>query len=177
MNSDPFPSAAPDFSDPLGLLHACHQRIQQHCATLEKLAPHLREHGADAEARKAAGQVHRYFSTAARHHHDDEEKDLFPLLARQSLKLADRVHVLRQEHVRMDALWQTLAPQLEKLGAITDHDAFAALVAEFAQAYRGHIQREEEEVLDVARHLLSGDQLKKLGRAMAERRGQRASYL
>ncbi len=175
--NNPFPSAAPDFSDPLGLLRACHQRILAHGATLERLVEHLRTHGVDSDARKAAGQVHRYFSTAGRHHHQDEEQDLFPILARQSLKLADRVHRLRREHQQMDALWARLGPELERLGNISDLDAFGRLVDEFVEAYRGHIERENEELLDVAQHVLSTEQLKKLGRSMAERRGQHASYI
>lgn len=176
MNDGLFPSAAPDFSDPLGLLRACHQRIAQHCDTLLRLADHLQAQGVDADARKAAGQVYRYFSTAARHHHQDEEQDLFPLLARQSLKLADRVHRLHRDHERMDGLWQALAPQLEKLGSIEDFAAFKAEVEAFGTAYRDHIAFEEEDVLDVAQHILSSDQLKKIGRSMAERRGQQVAF-
>lgn len=174
MNQSPFPEAAPDFSNPLGLLRACHERILQHCATLERLAEHLRTHGVDAEARTAAGKIHHYFSTAGQHHHQDEEQDLFPRLARQSLKLADRVHRLRQDHARMDGLWLQLGPLLAVPSRITDLDAFAALVAEFAALYRDHIASENSEVLELAEHILSSDELKKLGQQMAERRGRPA---
>lgn len=174
MTIDPFPSAAPDFRDPLGLLRACHGRIQHHCATLQRLAEHLRTQGVDAEARTAAGQIHRYFTTAGRHHHADEEQDLFPRLARQSLKLADLVHRLRQDHLRMESLWQQLEPLLLRPDQITDHAAFAALVEEFAALYAGHIATENDDLLEMAHHILSSAELKKLGEAMAERRGLRA---
>lgn len=173
MTQSPFPEAAPDFSDPLGLLRACHGRIEQHCATLQQLIPHLREHGVDAEARTAAHNIHRYFSTAGQLHHQDEEQDLFPRLARQSLKLADLVYRLRQEHERMEALWRQLAPQLEKPDRIEDVEALARLVEEFTTLYHGHIARENEELLELARHIFSSDELKKLGTRMAERRGIR----
>ena len=173
MSQSPFPDAAPDFNDPLGLLRACHGRIEHHCDTLEKLAVHLREHGVDAEARSAAGAIHHYFSTAGQLHHQDEEQDLFPILARQSLKLADQVHRLRRDHQAMDALWQQLAPLLARPAAIADLDTFAALTADFAAAYRDHIRRENDDLLEMARHILSRAELKKLGAQMAARRGIR----
>ncbi|SCZ51919.1 hemerythrin domain-containing protein [Thiohalomonas denitrificans] len=172
MSESPFPSAAPDFKDPLGLLRACHDRILSHCETLERLVAHLRDKGVDADARKAAGKVHRYFSTAGKHHHEDEEKDLFPLLSQVSLKLADAVHRMKKDHERMDAAWQQLAPELERLGRLEDLDLFEAHVNEFNSAYRDHIATENEDILDIAQHLLSTDQLKRLGKAMASRRGQ-----
>ncbi|WP_303902563.1 hemerythrin domain-containing protein [Thiohalomonas denitrificans] len=173
MSESPFPSAAPDFNDPLGLLRACHDRILSHCETLERLVARLRDKGVDADARKAAGKVHRYFSTAGKHHHEDEEKDLFPLLSQVSLKLADSVHRMKQDHERMDAAWQQLAPELERLGRLDDLDLFEVHVNEFNSAYRDHIAAENEDILDIAQHLLSTDQLKRLGKAMASRRGQR----
>ncbi len=174
MNISPFPEAAPDFSKPLALLRACHERILHNCNTLERLLEHLQQHDLDSDARQAAGKIHRYFSTAGQFHHQDEEQDLFPLLARQSLKLADRVHRLRQEHNQMDALWQQLAPLLAKPANITDLAAFASLVEKFTTSYRNHIAFENEEVLEMAEHILSRDAQKKLGAKMAERRGQPA---
>jgi len=168
-----FPQAAPDFSDPLGLLKACHGRILNHCETLERLRDHIREKGLDAEARQAIARVHRYFSSAAQHHHEDEEQDLFPRLARQSLKLADAIHRLKLQHTAMAGEWEQLRPMLELPTRITDNpEAFAERVERFTTLYREHIEREEEEVFAPARHSLSEAELRKLGFAMAERRGQ-----
>ena len=169
--SNPFPSAAPNFSDPLGLLRACHERIFRHCDTLEKLPTHFAEKGADQEFHAAAAKIHRYFCEAAVHHHADEEQDLFPLLARQSLKMADTLLRLKQEHEQLDALWKELEPLLAKPSAIKDPSTLETLTRRFAEANRRHAQKENEEVLDIARHSLNRDELKKLGRSMAERRG------
>ncbi len=166
-----FPPAAPDFSDPLGLLRACHERILKHCDTLERLATHISEQGLDTEAREAAAQVYKYFSTAGKHHHQDEEQEIFPRLSRQSLKLADRVHRLKQEHQAIDTLWEQLSPQLARPTTIQDHDAFTQLARQLAEAYRTHIQQENEELLDVAQHIFGRDELKQIGEKMAERRG------
>ncbi len=170
MTQSPFPDAAPDFNDPLGLLRACHQRILHHCETLERLPAHLRDHGLDAAARTAVGNLLRYFTTAGRHHHQDEEQDLFPLLARQSLKLADRVHRLHQDHARMETLWQALEPFLKKPDPAQVPEA---AITEFVALYRDHIGRENDDLLEMAHHILSNADLKKLGTRMAERRGIR----
>ena len=37
-SNSPSPESAPDFSDPLGLLKACHQNILVFCDQLEELA-------------------------------------------------------------------------------------------------------------------------------------------
>lgn len=172
MNThDLFPPAAPDFSDPLGLLRACHERMLQHCATLLKLADHITAGGVDAEAREAAARIYKYFSQAARHHHQDEEQDLFPRLARQSLKLADRVHARKQEHQNIEALWQQLVPLLTRPAEINDPAAFQSLAQQFATAYRDHIRQENEELLEIAQHIFSREELRQIGEKMAERRG------
>ncbi len=172
MNENsPFPPAAPDFSDPLGLLRACHERVLQHCDTLEKLAAHIGDKGIDQDAKEAAAQVHKYFSVAGKHHHQDEEQDLFPRLARQSLKLADRVHQLKKEHETIDALWQPLAALLARPATIEDSAAFLELAQQFADTYRAHVRKENEDLLDMAQHIFGRDELNQIGEKMAERRG------
>lgn len=171
ISANPFPAAAPDFSDPIGLLRACHERIFQHCATVERLALHLNEKGCDAEFLAAAARIHRYFSTAAQHHHADEEQDLFPILVASSPKMAGLVQRLKQEHSKLDALWQALAPLLTQPDTISDLAAFAELSRNFADAYRAHATRENEELLDNARLILSSDEIRQLGHNMAQRRG------
>ena len=171
-----FPSAAPDFSDPLGLLRACHERVFKHCDLVENLAAHLGDKGPDQEAREAAAQVHRYFSVAAKHHHEDEEQDVFPRLAHQSLKLADLIHSLKKDHEQLEALWAEIAPLLAKPAGIENIEAFQTLAGRFADAYRTHARMENSELLDMAQHIFSSDELKQIGRAMAERRGVKQPF-
>lgn len=164
------PAPAPGFDDPLAMLAACHERILRQCATLEKLADHLRTAGLTPEARTAAAEVHRYFATAGRHHHEDEEQDLFPLL-RGDPGLADLLATLSAEHVRMEALWRALAPRLAAPETIRDVEAFAGQVAEFNALYAAHIARENAELLPRAARLLPPTVLAVLGARMAARRG------
>ncbi len=177
MSEPLFPTAAPDFSDPLGLLRACHARILGQCDMLIRLAQHLRTAGPDDEARAAARRISHYFTTAGRHHHEDEESDLFPRVTRQSLKLADLVHRLRQEHRTLDALWEELGPLLARPNEIKDLDSFETLANRFAEAQRSHVERENSELLEIAQHIFGRDELKTIGISMAERRGLTPTYL
>src|SRR5512142_197066 len=93
----------PSFDDPLAMLYACHDRIEAHCATLEKLVEYLPLHGCNSAARQAAANILRYFDTAGPNHHADEERDLFPLLRASShgpeaLELAALLESLMAEH-------------------------------------------------------------------------------
>ena len=161
----------PDFNDPLGVLRACHERMLNYCDILEKLVPHIADQGFDEEARAAIRRLTRYFSTSVVHHHHDEEEDLFPVINRQSLKLADVVHRARKEHVQLTELWKQLAIDLKKGDALTQDAEFPGHVEAFCNLYRQHIAFENSELLDLARHILSSRQLENMGKAMARRRG------
>ncbi|HED16939.1 MAG TPA: hemerythrin domain-containing protein [Gammaproteobacteria bacterium] len=164
------PESAPDFSDPLGLLLACHQRMREHCELLQRCAQHLSDKGLDEDAKKAAAQVHRYFSTAAMFHHRDEEEDLFPLLIRSSMKMADVINQLKQQHAEIQALWQELAPLLARPASIENPTAFTELSEQYASLYQKHLAYEEQEFLNIAVHMLSQKQLDQIGCSMKKRR-------
>lgn len=164
------------FEVPLEMLSACHARIEQQCATLRRLLPHLAHHGADPQARSAAEGVMRYFDTAAVHHHADEEQDLFPALI-EAMAGSDAVCVreltagLAAEHRELEAGWQRVRAVLERVAAgdrvaLQDEDV-EALVG----LYERHMQREESELLPMAARLLSVEALDRVGRAMRQRRG------
>lgn len=136
------PAPAPGFDEPLAMLRACHERIQRQCATLAKLAAHLRSDGLTDGARQAAVDIHRYFSSAGRQHHADDET--------------------------MD---EVVEPLLAAPDTIHDLDAFAQLAGEFNALYRQHIARENNELLPLAEQLLSVEQQRELGARMAARSG------
>lgn len=165
---------APDFSDPLGLLAACHGRMLEHCALLERMLEWLPMHGVDAEIRAATGKVLRYFDVAAPHHHADEEEDLFPRIAGDAT-LADTIADLQQEHLVLEAAWADLAPHLTSLHEGGVPDGLAPTVRRFLTAYRQHIEIENRVILPRAAELLDAADRAALGRAMAHRRGVSAA--
>ncbi|MCW8888139.1 MAG: hemerythrin domain-containing protein [Gammaproteobacteria bacterium] len=169
--NSPFPETAPDFSDPLGLLKACHKNILNFCDQLEELSQKIETGPIGFEIAGSAGKIYRYFKTSGKHHHDDEEINIFPILNRTSLKLADRVNRAKQEHTHQDELWAILAPQLANPISIKDGAEFSATAREFIESQRAHVKFEEEELFEMAQHLIGQAELEKIGRKMAERRG------
>lgn len=165
---------APGFDEPLEMLSACHQRIEDQLATLERMVPHLEKHGCDGEARSAAQAVLRYFNTAGVLHHQDEDEDLFPLLrvhaaTRERPEVAAALDELEREHATMHAQWERLSQRLEAI-VRGEPRIDPEEVARFAWLYRRHMDREGAAVLPFAREALDEAQRAALGERMAARR-------
>jgi hemerythrin-like domain-containing protein len=175
-----FSAPSASFEVPLEMLSACHGRVEHQCATLHRLLDHLANRGADAPAHEAVAAVTRYFDTAAVHHHADEEQDLFPALL-EAVAGSDATCLraltagLEDDHRALNGLWQTVRHGLGlRLLEGSNPGCSAALadrVHAFTERYAQHIQREENELLPMARRLLSDAQLDAVGRAMRLRRG------
>ena len=178
MATDPFAAtAAPGFDDPLGVLRACHRRIERQLATLGRLRRHLPEHHADHDARTAATAILRYFDTAAVHHHADEEQSLFPRLVRVAPDMANLAATLEREHVVLAARWLRIRPLLSAIVARSGAYLPAKGVAELCGAYANHIAREEDALLPRAAEALSAADLAAIGGEMAARRDLTPSAL
>ncbi len=172
MNEASLHENLPGFDEPLALLLACHKKIIAHCDMLDDLLAHIKECGIDDEARKSARSIERYFSTSAVLHHRDEEEDLFPRLNRQSIKIAELVQELKQEHTKLDKLWETIAPELKQLPD-SFSDNFLEAARDFCTLSRQHVNRENMEFLPLAASSLSQLDLGDIGESMAKRRGVR----
>lgn len=169
--------SSPGFETPLEMLEACHERLQAQLATLARLAAWLPEHGPDKQAQQAAANVMRYFDIAAVKHHQDEEDDLFPVLRARAddarrAELGTLIDWILADHQRLFAGWARMRARLERIAAGENADLSPADVEEFADAYRRHIQREEGELLPIARALLSEEDIAVLSGTMTARRRQ-----
>ena len=166
---------AAGFDAPLDLLAACHGRIEQQCATLEKLLAHLQRHCNDATAGQAAAAILKYFQHAAPLHHQDEEENLFPLLLARlddaHAPLRELLTLLAGQHRAIDGLWARLEGELEAVVQGTSAQLPNALAEEFAARNRAHLALENDRVLPAARALLTPADLGRLGQAMRARRG------
>ncbi len=163
---------APGFDSPLDMLHACHDRIMDQCATLQKLMQHLPMHGCDTQAQQAAQAILRYFDTAGQFHHQDEEMDLFPLLRACSNPDADKLmEQLLAEHQSMDSMWGVLRSQLQAISDGKTADLDRKIVADFSLAYGRHVMLENMKLLPLAAKLLDDKKLLDMGKNMAKRRG------
>jgi pyridoxamine 5'-phosphate oxidase len=170
--------AGPSFDQPLEMLAACHERIEEKLAALEQLVPHLEKQGCDPDARAAAQAVLRYFDTSGVYHHQDEDQDLFPLLrtraaAQGRVGIAAAIEELEREHDTMDAQWRRLRQRL--LAVVEGEPRLAAEdVTRFAWLYRRHMEKEAALVLPFAREAVSETERAALGERMAARRRIRA---
>ena len=163
-------STAPGFDDPLGMLLACHQKIDRQLATLDRLRRHVALQHADEQARTAAAKIIRYFTTAAPNHHADEELSLFPRLLSAAPELSSTIASLERDHADIDARWRRLNPCLAGIVAASGAYLSPRDVNQFCDLNRMHIAREEREILAVAAELLDADALTAIGREMARRR-------
>jgi hemerythrin-like domain-containing protein len=174
MTSAPlFSTPAAGFDAPFEMLTSCHGRVERTLQLLERLAEHLAQHGADAQARDAASDVLRYFDIAAPQHHEDEQRHVLPVLRTLGhAALADRVHA---EHAQMAIAWAALRAQLEAVQAGDGAGALAPQVhhdwREFARLYRAHMALEDDSVFPAARAALDAGALRAMGDEMARRRG------
>ncbi|RMG31371.1 MAG: hemerythrin domain-containing protein [Gammaproteobacteria bacterium] len=160
-----FPTPAPGFDDPLGLLRACHTKMLQHAALLQRLV------GLDPNGRDFATlreRACRYFDHSAPLHHEDEERDLFPALLRRNASLATTVRRLQAQHPELERRWQAIRAALHALPPPQD---LSARIEAFVRLLRDHLALEETDLLAPAETLLDAGDLERLGRAMAARRG------
>jgi pyridoxamine 5'-phosphate oxidase len=170
------PDTAPGFDQPIAVLKHCHDRIRNQLATLQKMLPHLAQHGADPEAQQAAQAVLKYFDKAAHLHHADEEENLVPMLqsvaqGEDAATLAELVPGILHDHDEMDAMWQGLHEELTAIAAGSAATLSASAVQRFSERYTSHMEREESRIAPMAKRLFSAAQMAQLGEAMQVRRG------
>ncbi|SFN54763.1 Hemerythrin HHE cation binding domain-containing protein [Formivibrio citricus] len=170
--TDFFASPAASFDEPVALLMACHERVRHYAGLVKKLSAHVREHGADEQAKSAAAAILRYFDVAAPLHHQDEDDDLFPLLSqRGDAALRERIAAITAEHAELGALWQQVRVCLVAIAEGRAAELSQELADTFARRYPAHAGVEDDQIYPMAEKLLTATELTELGRRMAARRG------
>jgi hemerythrin-like domain-containing protein len=171
---------ASDFSNPLGVLSDCHRRVEYFLRLLVIVTEQAHGEPLNAEQRDALEVALRYFAEAAPKHTADEEESLFPLLrasphaeATEAVALAialSRDHdKAATQHAAVDALARRwLADGCLKAAPAR---ALAAHLSDLTTMYRHHIAVEDDELLPLARRVLSPTAIVTLGCQMARRRG------
>ncbi len=163
-------ASAPSFGDPLGMLAACHDRLERQLATLERLLRHLPEHGADADARSAAHALLRYFDYAEPNHQADEEASVFPRLLARAPSARDLIMHLEHEHDQLGVNWRKLRPLLAGIASGQRAILPPALVHGVQATYAGHLAIENDQLLPMCAERLTPEELAAIGAEMAARR-------
>jgi hemerythrin-like domain-containing protein len=172
------------FDQPLGLLSDCHRRIERFLQVLVAIDRRAKGAPVSAADRAELEGALAYFSTAAPTHTADEEASLFPRLCGSRDPEADTareiVARLEGDHTEADRhhrVVDTLVRRWLDNGSL-DPGARAELTAALVTLqgiYAAHIAIEDRELFPAAARLLSKDQLREIGREMAERRFMRPS--
>ena len=171
----------PDFTNPLGLLVHCHERIEGQLSTLERAADVLRAVDTRSLPRifAAIDAACAHFAIAGVKHTEDEEISLFPRLrgrggagAEEALaaitKLESQHRIAERLHAELDEFVRSLPRDGSADGK--DLDRFSAAVAELTTLYRPHIELENNFVFPVAARVLPANEIQALGEEMRARR-------
>ena len=161
----------PGFDDPLGVLVACHRRIEREIATLARLQRHLPEFGCDDDARAAARALLKYFDGAAPNHHADEEESVFPRLRALAREHAGELcDELEHDHEALATTWRRMRPLLAGIAAAVRANLSPKDVDDLRNLYASHMLREEQLLIPLAARWLDADTLRQIGEEMAARR-------
>jgi pyridoxamine 5'-phosphate oxidase len=173
---DALPNTVPGFDEPLAMLRACHDRIRRQLSVLERLCRHLPEFGCDADARKAALSILKYFDGAAPNHDADEEASLFPrLLNAVGADASALIERLTIEHAELKGLWRVMRPDIAAIEAGKRSVLTPDSVRRMRAAYLSHLDCEEAELFPLAAARLDAAALQAIGAEMAARREARYS--
>jgi hemerythrin-like domain-containing protein len=172
---------APTFDDPLGMLRACHRRIERALTVIERIAAVERLGTLDAPTEEALRQTLHYFRTGVPRHAKDEEESLFP---RMRWALRDRapaaaacLDTLEEEHVAADAAHQELEALGERLldagrfATAEERAWFSELIGSLRRLYQQHIRREDVELFPLAAMVMDEQGRYAIGAEMAARGG------
>ena len=171
-----------DFDEPLGLLSDCHRRIEHFLRVLHAVTTDAQGGPLTAPNRTALQGALEYFAVAAPKHTADEEASLFPRLrgagdpaAAEALALVDRLQRDHEEADTHHAAVDVLVRQWLEDGALaTARTAeLQERLARLRTLYERHIRLEDQELFPAAARLLDAEQLRAIGREMAERRNLR----
>lgn len=171
----------PDFSNPLGLLVHCHERIEAQLRSLERAAEILRAGDTESLAQVflAVDVASTHFANAGVKHTEDEEVSLFPRLREQggsaeqeALAAMSELESQHRSAERLHAQFDDLVRNLRRDGSAEEKelDRFGDMVAELTTLYRPHILLENNFVFPVAARVLPATAIQALGEEMRNRR-------
>jgi pyridoxamine 5'-phosphate oxidase len=171
----------PDFTNPLGLLVHCHERIEAQLSALERATEILRAGDTRSLPRvfAAIDGAGAHFAIPGVKHTEDEEVSLFPRLrerggtaGQDALAAMAELESQHRTAEQLHAQFDELVGKLPRDGSADagDLDRFSDLVAELTTLYRPHILLENNFVFPLAAEVLPASEIQALGEEMRARR-------
>ncbi|MCU7938551.1 MAG: hemerythrin domain-containing protein [gamma proteobacterium symbiont of Bathyaustriella thionipta] len=165
------------FEQPLELLLSCHEKIVHFSSALCNIVTALKKEGWNENYAASVDQVRHYFNVASAEHHLDEEGHLFPaiialdpeLKTSHGMEMLTIINDMIKEHVESDALWEALDEMLAERSE--DFATLETLSSQFKADMHEHARIENEQIFPYAKKHISKDDFKKMGLAIAKRRG------
>lgn len=174
-----FYSPSAGFEQPLALVKASHERMMRRVELLVLLREHLCAHGADTHATVTAGAIRQYFEQAWPRHLQDEELDIFPRVRARlqnrhtvsARNIVETIELVTEQHHAFQPLLQSVALSLRAVesGSAQRLDEMAVLC--LVHRFRTHLALEEDVLDPACARLLTPEDLRQIGSAMAARRG------
>lgn len=160
---------------PLEHLTACHRRIEERLATLERVIPHFADKREEALA--AIASAMRFFDTNGNWHTADEEESLFPRIAsglnEEESALVAKLEAQHQEAEAIFARLRAVVAKLKEENPCSQQriKEYAELCGTLCAIYREHIQVEDSRIPAIGRRILSPRELDLISQEMKLRRG------
>jgi hemerythrin-like domain-containing protein len=146
-------------SDPVEALKACHLRIRNFLAGMERLC--ALESLEDPRVPEAAQLAYRYFSIGLPLHARDEDESLAPRVLAKLPESRELLLTLEQEHKEIIGWLEELLPLLAELGE--GRLVEKAALVEASEGLKGvllpHIEREEQEFFGLCASLSEDEKL------------------
>lgn len=174
------PSPDVTFTNPLGHLRGCHDRIARDLGVVMRVAARHPGSALHLNDREALASALRYFREEAPNHIEDEEESLFPRLkaskSRSAIAARAPLDRLEQEHRMSDPLQAELDLLIDRwltAGTLSADEVkrLETLGQELQGFYERHFRVEDREAFSPAAVALTASQMIEIGREMALRRG------
>jgi hemerythrin-like domain-containing protein len=162
------------FSDPIGMLKDCHQRIKSFLGILSVVVGRAHGRNLTSEERSAIQAAIQYFRVGGKRHTADEEESLFPRLRASDMDI-EEIDRLENDHREADDLHDSVEQlysqwiEDSKLGP-EDTQRLISETGRLSQVYAGHIRIEEDVVFARAEKLLDRHTIVEIGSEFRLRR-------
>jgi branched-chain amino acid transport system ATP-binding protein len=141
----------------LDIIHSEHQALAAVLQALRFVVEEIRGGRLQPDFRLLAAMIDYITQVPDKVHHPKEDNYLFPRLRSRSAQAAELIDLLEQQHsagYRLTAALQQALIHYQSVGA-AGFAAFAALVNNYLDFNWQHLNREEDELLPLARSALS----------------------